>query len=405
MKRTRLRNVSPENNVLRILAAVSCCLLVSLLISLPVSAQLDPVALIDDAGKYMRSRNSIQMDAEMVMKFQDGDQQGSASVSCGFILGSGSDAIFHLKTEGEEIVIYNNDEKRNVYFVNEKIFKEFPAESERIKLFKTAVTGPIQAPMFWLADFLHGVDFVYEAAPVYVGSDEIDGTIHHVVDMVFPEYKVRAYLSVTEPMLLRRIEVELRGAALRSFIKTPTGSLRVTADFKNWKLDRVLPDNTFTFSPPSDVSFEKEERAASKDPLKGKKAPDFTLPTPEGKEVTLSQHKGKDIVILDFWASWCGPCRRAMPIVAAVVEEYKDKNVVLYAVNLRESVDKVQDFLKSNNLSVNVLLDKGDVAQQYNVSGIPRLVIIGKDGIVETVHGGMSPALKQQLTDDIEALL
>ena len=387
-------------------ALISWCFLVMLLLfSVPVAAQIDPIKLVDDAGKYLLARSSIQVDANMVMNIQDGNQQGSMSVDCGFILGKGNEAILHLKTDNEDIIIYNNRSKRDIYFVNDKKFREFPAEAKRAQLFKTAVSGPIQGAMLWLADFLHGVDFVYEKAPVYVGAEEIDGAIHHVVDMTFPQYTVRAYLSISEPVMLRRITVELRGDALKGFVKTPDGSVRVMADFTNWKIDRVLSDDTFIFTPPPGVTFEKEERKTSTDPLLNKKAPDFTLPTLDGKEVTLSQHQGKDIVVLDFFASWCGPCRQAMPIVISVVGGFKDKNVVLYGVNMREPAEKIHDFLKSTGLSVNVLLDKGTVAQKYNVTGIPRLVIIGKDGIVKIVHGGMSPDLKQQLTDDIKALL
>ena len=371
MKKIFLIHDYRKTDVWNFISTSWCVLGVLLLFSVPVSAQIDPITLVDDAGKYMAARSSIQVDANMVMNFQDGNQQGTMSVDCGFILGKVNEAILHLKTDKEEIIIYNNRSKRDVYFVNEKKFREFPAEAKRAQLFKTAVTGPIQGVMIWLADFIHGIDFVYEKAPDYVGAEEIDGAIHHVVDMTFPQYNVRAYLSISEPVMLRRITVELRGDALKSFVKTPDGSLRITADFINWRLDRVLPDETFIFTPPPGVTFEKEEKKASADPLLNKKAPEFTLPTLDGKEVTLSQHQGKDIVVLDFFASWCGPCRQAMPIVISVIGGFKDKDVVLYAVNMREPAEKIRDFLKSTGLSVNVLLDKGDVAQKYNVSGIP----------------------------------
>lgn len=400
-----IMNTSNNKKYRRSFTPVFCGLIIVISASFTVSAQIDPVALMEDTGKYLAERSSVQVDVTMAMEFQDGDQQGNATVNGSFTLGKGNEAIIHLKTEDEEVVVYNNPKERDVHFVNKKTFKTFPAEENRSLLFKGAVTGPIQAPMLFLADFFHGADFVYEEAPVYAGAQEMDGIIHHAVDMVFTQFSVRAYISVSEPSLLRCIEVSLRGAALRSFVKTPNGSLKITADLTNWRLDRVLPDDAFKFSPPAGVTEEKGESGGSDDALTGKDAPDFTLPTLDGGSVTLSQHRGKDIVILDFWASWCGPCRQAMPIVSSVASSFKDKNVVLYAVNLRETPDKVRNFLESSKLSVNVLLDKGDIAGKYGVSGIPRMVIIGKDGKVKKVHGGMSPDLEKSLIADLEALL
>jgi thiol-disulfide isomerase/thioredoxin/outer membrane lipoprotein-sorting protein len=404
-KGCQIMNTSNSKKYRRSCMPALCSLLIAVTISLAASAQIDPVALVDGAGKYLAERKSMQVDVNMTMVFQDGDQQGTANVTGGFITGKGCEAIIHLKTENEEVVIYNNPKKRDIHLVDTKTYKEFPAEQKRVQLFKSAVTGPLQAPMFFLADFLHGVDFVFEEAPVYAGAEEMDGTIHHAVDMVFKQYVVRAYISVSQPSLLRRIEVDLRGDALKSFAKTAEGSLKITADLINWRLDRVLPDDTFTFTPPAGVAKEKEESGSAGNTLVGKDAPDFTLPTLDGGSVTLSQHRDKDIVILDFWASWCGPCRQAMPIVSSVANSFKDKNVVLYAVNLRETPEKVRGFLASSKLSVNVLLDKGDIATKYGVSGIPRMVIIGKDGKIKKIHGGMSPDLERQLNEDLKELL
>ena len=94
-----------------------------------------------------------------------------------------------------------------------------------------------------------------------------------------------------------------------------------------------------------------------------------------------------------------------MPIVVEVANRFKEDNVVLYAVNLRESADKARGFLNQNNLSVKVPMDNGEVAARYGVTGIPRLVLIGRDGAVKAVHGGMSPMLDRQLTREIRELL
>jgi thiol-disulfide isomerase/thioredoxin len=140
-------------------------------------------------------------------------------------------------------------------------------------------------------------------------------------------------------------------------------------------------------------------------PLLGKEAPEFSLELLDGSKANLSENKGK-IVILDFWATWCGPCRRGLPIVASVAEKYKDKGVVFYAVNQGEATEDIKKFLKDSKLTCPVALDTEDeVGELYGVRGIPHTVIIDKEGTVQVVHVGFSPDLKESLERDIESLL
>jgi peroxiredoxin len=130
----------------------------------------------------------------------------------------------------------------------------------------------------------------------------------------------------------------------------------------------------------------------------GKPAPDFTLKSLDGTDVSLSSLKGK-IVILDFWATWCGPCRKGLPVLMEVAKARANDNVVLWAVDLDESKSKVQDFLKKKGWNLPVLLDaKGKVSQKYGVGGIPHTVIIGPDGVIHSVEigfGGKDATMKK----------
>jgi peroxiredoxin len=120
----------------------------------------------------------------------------------------------------------------------------------------------------------------------------------------------------------------------------------------------------------------------------GKPAPDFTLKSLDGTDVSLSSLKGK-IVILDFWATWCGPCRKGLPVLMEVAKARANDNVVLWAVDVDESKSKVQDFLKKKGWNLPVLLDaKGKVSQKYGVGGIPHTVLIGPDGVIHSVEIG-----------------
>jgi len=137
----------------------------------------------------------------------------------------------------------------------------------------------------------------------------------------------------------------------------------------------------------------------------GQPAPAFALSDLAGRQVSLSDFKGK-VVLLDFWATWCGPCRAAMPVLVAVAREYADKGVRYVAVNLREKPEVIRRYLKGAQLEIAVPLDQyGSVARKYGVRGIPTMVIVDKDGVVQKVHVGSSPGLKAELRRTLDALL
>jgi thiol-disulfide isomerase/thioredoxin len=144
----------------------------------------------------------------------------------------------------------------------------------------------------------------------------------------------------------------------------------------------------------------------SSETLLGKPAPAFTLTLLDGGDFDLATHREKNIVLLDFWATWCGPCRAAMPTLAEISRDYAGKGVKYFAVNLREDQAKIRGYLKETKLDIAVPLDKdGSIAKKYGVRGIPTMVIVGKDGKVKKVHVGSSPNLKSELTRALDELL
>ncbi len=115
----------------------------------------------------------------------------------------------------------------------------------------------------------------------------------------------------------------------------------------------------------------------------GNLAPDFQLLTLDQEPVSLSGLRGKPVV-LNFWATRCRPCVSEMPLLEEVYWEYSDRGLILLAINVRESPSRVEEFLRSNNLSLPVLLDtKGVVYQQYNIQYFPTTFFIDEDGIIQ----------------------
>ena len=142
-------------------------------------------------------------------------------------------------------------------------------------------------------------------------------------------------------------------------------------------------------------------------PLTGKMAPDFQMPLLNGQPVSLADHRGKEVVVLDFWASWCPPCRESLPLLDQVAREHTGQPVAIYAVNIREGRELVSEFSKVNKLSLPILLDDtGLVSDDYGVSEIPQTVIIDRAGRIHTIHTGLSMwGFRDSLDADIQAAI
>jgi len=109
---------------------------------------------------------------------------------------------------------------------------------------------------------------------------------------------------------------------------------------------------------------------------------DFTLPLPDGTKITLSQFKGK-VVFLNFWATWCGPCRSEMASIEAVYQKLKNRGFEVLAVNLGEPRDKVSGFMNEYKLNFPSVLDERQITgSQYNIRAIPTTYIIDRRGLI-----------------------
>jgi thiol-disulfide isomerase/thioredoxin len=138
---------------------------------------------------------------------------------------------------------------------------------------------------------------------------------------------------------------------------------------------------------PAGLSAEKlteaDFRAVGLATLKeGTKSIDFTLLGLDGKKIALSSFKGK-LVFLNFWATWCPPCRAEMPAMERLYQKLKGKGLEILAVDLQEELKSVQNFVKQNKLSFTVVLDKdGRMGATYGARSIPTSYIIGRNGDV-----------------------
>jgi len=132
-------------------------------------------------------------------------------------------------------------------------------------------------------------------------------------------------------------------------------------------------------------------------------APDFTLQDLSGKHVHLGDLKGS-VVLVEFWATWCPPCRESIPGMERLHKAYRDKGLVVLGVSLDTSgVDSVRSFVRESGISYPILQGSDEVASKYMVRAIPTMFLVNKDGVIARQYLGGAEG--DTLEKDIKALL
>jgi peroxiredoxin len=127
----------------------------------------------------------------------------------------------------------------------------------------------------------------------------------------------------------------------------------------------------------------------------GDPAPDFHFQNADGQTVALSDFRG-EVVLINFWAYWCGPCVYEMPFIQQVYEEWQEKGLVLLSIHIGEDAEKAASFIEEYNLSFPVLMDiEGIVATQYGATSIPTTFLIDKEGLIQGIKVGRFSSVEE----------
>jgi len=135
-----------------------------------------------------------------------------------------------------------------------------------------------------------------------------------------------------------------------------------------------------------------------------RKSTDFSLEQMGGGKITLSEQKGK-VVLVDFWATWCGPCKSAIPYIINIYNTYKDQGLIVLGISLDQERSALDKFIKDQPIPYPILYGDAQVARAYDVQGIPTMVIFDKKGKIAFREVGFSEKNIDSLKTKVSQLL
>ena len=325
----------------------------------------------------------------------------------------------------DDVTVVSTGEKLFAHFLARNAFVGADAPKSRADRLPAPADELLreQNPSLYLAaqggatdDYLAGASSVKRIADVNLA----DGTTCTTIEFAYPDRDVQWLISPTTH-LLRQVRIDMRKSLAESNVPR-VNRAAATIDYSKVQTDGPVDAAArFAWAAPAGATPLKpdapelsgggpsvagagggEGPAAA---LVGKPAPNFKLADASGKSVSLSDLKGS-VVVLDFWATWCGPCRGELPVLDKVAAARANDGVKTFAINLKEDPDKVGRFVDETKLGLNVLFDRdGKVSEKFLVDGIPQTVVIDRAGIVRHVSIGWGDGGEERLSAAIDAVL
>ena len=337
---------------------------------------------------------------EITTHLESGTEVRDIALSAEVLFGAERRSELKIKTPTDSADVTSDGTDQFIYRPKENTFLKVKAPLDREDTLSMVAGGPMQMASVWMGQLVNdSLDLTKDATGEYVG---LENGQHHV-KLSYPKMILDVYLGGEGTPIPQRLVMDVTPA-----LGPQAGAARAvnTVTISNFQAAPAAEAERFAWKAPEGATEEKQEPRAPGSELLGKAAPDFELGLFGGGNMKLSGHKDKEVVVLDFFASWCGPCRMSMPIVNEVANEYKDKGVAIYAVNCGEDPDRVEKFMAAQKLTLKVAMDTDQKVQRlYGANSIPRMIVIGKDGTVQAIHAGFSPALGKELREQLDTLL
>jgi outer membrane lipoprotein-sorting protein/peroxiredoxin len=363
----------------------------------------DAQTLYDRAQAAAKSFHSLQYSAEMTMQL--GVPSGPIKSTTEVAYLSPGKTRMEIKTSGTTMLDVSDGETTWVYNSMTKQYAKIPAAQ-----------GPA-AVMAVMGIKLPDTSYIHTSYKT-TGQEtiDIDGQKYEcwVVEMQISEFSFAsgpndkvAPPKVTGAVMTSWIDKKLGIDVQFTFAMTmQMGGKDIEMNQKvvkkGLKIDQPLAEAMFTFTPPPDAKEVKELNLfgmAAKSDLTGKPAPAFEVKTISGETFSLATLKGKP-VLLDFWATWCRPWRRSMPVLEKISIEFKNSDLVILGVNTGEDREVVEEFLKKAQFEYPAVLSgESGILESYKVTAYPTFILIGRDGkiVANEVGFGGEDQLRQMI--------
>ncbi len=259
------------------------------------------------------------------------------------------------------------------------------------------------AQRLYMLEFLHPTPFNDEINALekkYEGKKTIGDVECHVIHVKYLNNSLSRWFFGVDDYLPRRVD--------RILGQTEDGEFGYTLQIRDLVVSPKLDNAIFTMEVPEGYEIEEfvepsTDKASSMLLSAGTPAPDWTLSNPQGQEVSLKDLRGK-VVVMDFWATWCAPCKQSMPQIQKLHEEFADEPVRFIGVNLWENGDPAA-YMKDNNYTYELLLKADKIAESYRVVSIPTFYVIDQKGRIAYASLGYTPDKDKKIADVIRKCL
>ena len=393
---------------------IGLSILVTIIMGAGLSAQADMSPgqkILKRTAEHAVSLPAMSIKSELVLKIDSGGQTNNMTVGYEIHFQRPSTMSVHIQDPGIDFRMYSDGKSTTQYIEQFNQYKVDKTPMESFQLLGSMANPQLRTPLDILAEYTTKepfAKFLSEEIDVkLIGEETINKIDCEQIQFESNSEIFDMWVSKGEEPLVQRVRSS--APKLLEIIKqqeqTDEIDILLQLDCSQWSFEKPnTQELVFTHAKDTEL-VEEFYQPSPTHQLRGKPAPEVSLISMTGEEFVLSKKKGKEVVILDFWATWCGPCRTGMPIISKVSKEFKDRGVSLYTVNASESLDVIEKFLESTKLDVTVLLDtERKAATAYSASSIPTTVIIGKDGVVRKVHVGLDPStyeaeLRAELTE------
>lgn len=303
-----------------------------------------------------------------------------------------SDLYMQITTPDMTKRIYCNDKESWVYDSRQGKYRGLGKPKTRHDFIVSNIDAPLGYLTEWLSFFLHNRSEILDNANTcwLMPDGELDGKQCNKIKLTYDKYDVYLYLGIENHALLR---LEMNLGRQYGSLSGKHDDIIVATDTLAWDTAFHAEDSAFT------VAVDDEEIQTNDDNqlTRGLEVHDMIFPMLDGSEKHISEHLGKQVIVLFFWASWCGPCRRAFPVVSKVTKDFRDHNVVCYYININESYDNIRKFSDKNNFYENIVVDSGKLYDSFDLNGVPGIFVIGKDKRIKEEYHGYSESFEVDL--------